>query len=192
MRNIWRKKVFNLIRWPALAVGAASTTGGVAHGGANESYGIDGNNGPKFDPVILPNTLNATANDRYAAHRSHRSHGSHRSSSGGGSYSPRPSPRVTPPPRQVTPTPPPIVTPAPRAQPKPAPSVPGASPQDLSVMVVRVQAALMRLGYYNGDIDGLLGPKTRAAITKYQQAKSLRQTGRMDIQTLSQLGISIP
>ena len=60
------------------------------------------------------------------------------------------------------------------------------------MMVVRVQAALMRLGYYEGDIDGLLGPRTRAAITEYQKGKGLRQTGRMDTETLTRLGISIP
>ncbi len=60
------------------------------------------------------------------------------------------------------------------------------------MMVVRVQAALMRLGYYDGDIDGLLGPQTRSAITAYQKAQGLRQTGRMDIGTLTKLGISIP
>lgn len=59
-------------------------------------------------------------------------------------------------------------------------------------MVVRVQAALMRLGHFRGDIDGMLGPETRAAITAYQKAEGLEQTGRMDINTLTKLGISLP
>ena len=59
-------------------------------------------------------------------------------------------------------------------------------------MVVRVQAALMRLGYYNGDVDGLLGPLTRAALKSFQKAQGLTQTGRMDLETLSRLGIPIP
>jgi His-Xaa-Ser repeat protein HxsA len=59
------------------------------------------------------------------------------------------------------------------------------------MMVVRVQAALMRLGYYNGDIDGLLGPMTREAITNFQSDRSLGKTGRMDIDTLTALGISV-
>ena len=66
------------------------------------------------------------------------------------------------------------------------------SAQSLSVMVVHVQAALMRLGYFNGDIDGVLGPQTRAAIVDYQKAQRLKQTGRLDIDTLTKLGISIP
>ena len=59
-------------------------------------------------------------------------------------------------------------------------------------MVVRVQAALMRRGYYKGDIDGLLGPLTRAALQGFQISEGLTQTGRMDLETLSRLGISIP
>jgi len=50
----------------------------------------------------------------------------------------------------------------------------------------------MRLGYFNGDIDGVLGPATRASITTYQKDKKLKQTGRMDIETLTALGITIP
>jgi peptidoglycan hydrolase-like protein with peptidoglycan-binding domain len=60
------------------------------------------------------------------------------------------------------------------------------------MMTVRVQAALMRFGYFNGDIAGIRGPQTRAAITSYQKAQGLPQTGRMDIDTLMRLGISIP
>jgi len=59
-------------------------------------------------------------------------------------------------------------------------------------MVVRVQAALMRLKYYEGDIDGVLGPQTRSALTSYQRSKGLKETGRMDIETLTSLGISVP
>ncbi len=59
-------------------------------------------------------------------------------------------------------------------------------------MVIRVQAALMRRGVYDGDIDGLLGPKTRAALKAFQQSEGISQTGRMDIETLTRLGISIP
>ena len=59
-------------------------------------------------------------------------------------------------------------------------------------MVVRVQAALMRLGYYDGDIDGLLGPATRAGLKNFQKSQGLRQTGRIDLETLTRLGIPVP
>ena len=50
----------------------------------------------------------------------------------------------------------------------------------------------MLQGYYKGAIDGIPGPQTRAAITKYQKAQGLPQTGQMDTQTLARLGVSIP
>ena len=49
----------------------------------------------------------------------------------------------------------------------------------------------MRRGFYHGDIDGLLGPMTRAALRAFQQVEGIPQTGRMDIETLTRLGISI-
>ena len=72
------------------------------------------------------------------------------------------------------------------------PSAPRPTVKELCGMTLRVQAALMRLGYFNGDIDGLLGPETRAALTAYQTARGLKETGRMDLETLTKLGISIP
>ena len=59
-------------------------------------------------------------------------------------------------------------------------------------MVVRVQAALMRSGHYHGDIDGVLGESTRAALRAFQKDGGIKQTGRMDIETLTLLGIPIP
>ncbi len=186
MRTIWRKRLFEILRWPALAVGAVATAVTVAKASTDEEEEGWKTDGSNLNPVVLPNTLNATATDRYAAHRSHsshRSHRSHRSSSGGG-YSPAPAPR-TPSPSTTVPT-------VPKAQPTEPSIIPKPAPQDLSMMVVRIQAALMRLGYFNGDIDGLLGPQTRSAITSYQKAQGLRETGRMDIDTLTKLGISVP
>ena len=196
MRTIWRKRLFDILRWPALAIGAATTTVAVANVSTDEEEGGWRRDGSNLDPVVLPNTLNVTATDRYAAHRSHRSHSSHRShrSGSGGGYLPAPSPAPaprTPPPSTTVPAVPKALPNAPSIIPKPTP-IPKPAPQDLSMMVVRVQAALMRLGYYNGDIDGLLGAQTRSAITAYQKAQGLRQTGRMDINTLTKLGIPIP
>ncbi len=187
MRTIWRKQLFEILRWPALAVGAATTAVTVANASTDDEEEGWKKGDSNLNPVVLPNILNATATDRYAAHRSHRSHSSHRShrSSSGGGYSPAPAPTLRLPPATAVPAPPAAQSYEPSIIPKPA-------PQDLSMMVVRVQAALMRLGYYNGDIDGLLGPQTRSAITAYQKAHGLPQTGRMDIDTLTKLGFSIP
>ena len=52
-----------------------------------------------------------------------------------------------------------------------------------------VQLKLRELGFFDGVIDGQLGPKTREAITNYQTLNGLTVSGRMDDSTLSSLGI---
>ena len=46
-----------------------------------------------------------------------------------------------------------------------------------------VQEALLRLGYDFGSVDGIEGPKTRAAITSFQKSCGLKTTGAVDMQT---------
>ncbi|MGB8818320.1 MAG: peptidoglycan-binding domain-containing protein [Rhizobiaceae bacterium] len=43
-----------------------------------------------------------------------------------------------------------------------------------------IQSALAQLKIYNGSVDGLPGPKTRAAIAKFQQEAGLEPTGEID------------
>ena len=181
-------------RWAAIAVGAIATTATLARGGTIDGDDAAGSTVLWTDsPVMLPNTLNADADDRYAAHRSHSSHGSHRSHrSSAGSTQRRAVPAPTPAP-QSTPTPAPSpVQPVPRAVPGTGQVTPRPTLEDLAVMVVRVQAALMRRGYYKGDIDGLLGPLTRAALKTFQIHEGLTPSGRMNVETLTSLGIPIP
>src|SRR5438477_163012 len=40
-------------------------------------------------------------------------------------------------------------------------------------VVANVQSAVQEQGYYTGEVDGLLGPLTRAAIARYQQDHGL-------------------
>ena len=110
----WRNKLLQILRWPMSAVSGMTTIALGVNAAVGHETGIGARDGSDHDPILLPNTLNATADDRYAAHRSHRSHGSHRShrsSSGGGSRStpstPAPQPQYTPQPS----TPAPSVTP---------------------------------------------------------------------------------
>lgn len=202
MKMRWWPRVAAIVKWPTLAFGATAIS-------ASNSAAAATTSDAAWDAVrfpdgatVLPNTLNSTATDRYAAHRSHsshRSHGSHRSSSGGGySTTPR-TPTPSPPPPTYSPPPPPVYSPPSPPPPSstytpsaPKQPVPKAAPIDTSMMVVRVQAALMRLEIYDGDIDGILGPKTREALMQYQKAQGLKQSGRMDIETLTKLGIPIP
>lgn len=46
--------------------------------------------------------------------------------------------------------------------------------------LVDVQSALAQLQIYSGSIDGLSGPKTRAAIAKFQKQAGLEPTGEVD------------
>lgn len=53
--------------------------------------------------------------------------------------------------------------------------------------VVSFQKALKELGYYDGDCAGKFGKATQTAVTAYQKAKGLAQTGRGDRDTLMQM-----
>jgi peptidoglycan hydrolase-like protein with peptidoglycan-binding domain len=46
------------------------------------------------------------------------------------------------------------------------------------------------MGYYKGEVDGLLGPLTRDALTAYQADNGLPQTAAIDQPTLDSLGMS--
>jgi peptidoglycan hydrolase-like protein with peptidoglycan-binding domain len=55
--------------------------------------------------------------------------------------------------------------------------------------VTAVQQALKDRGHDPGEIDGALGPKTRAALREFQKKEGLKVTGRLDSATLARLGI---
>ena len=57
-------------------------------------------------------------------------------------------------------------------------------------VVADVQAVLQEQGYYRGDVDGLVGPLTREALTAYQSAQGLPPTAAIDQPTLESLGLS--
>ena len=57
-------------------------------------------------------------------------------------------------------------------------------------VIANVQTALQEQGYYQGEVDGLLGPLTRAAIADYQRDHGLYTTSTIDEPTLQSLGMS--
>jgi hypothetical protein len=57
-------------------------------------------------------------------------------------------------------------------------------------VIADVQAVLQQMGYYTGEVDGLLGPLTREALTAYQADQGLTQTAAIDEPTLQSLGMS--
>jgi Putative peptidoglycan binding domain len=57
-------------------------------------------------------------------------------------------------------------------------------------VIANVQAALQEQGYYQAEVDGLLGPLTRAAIADYQRDHGLYITSAIDRPTLESLGMT--
>ena len=57
-------------------------------------------------------------------------------------------------------------------------------------VIADVQGVLQQMGYYTGEVDGLLGPLTREALTAYQADQGLTQTAAIDEPTLGSLGMS--
>jgi len=58
-----------------------------------------------------------------------------------------------------------------------------------SSMASAVQQALARAGYYNGPIDGSLGPISRRAISNYQADRGMRVTGALSSGLINSLGL---
>ncbi|HJU16026.1 MAG TPA: peptidoglycan-binding protein, partial [Stellaceae bacterium] len=56
----------------------------------------------------------------------------------------------------------------------------------------RVQAALHLLGYYEGAVDGVFGPRTRAAIRHYQQDAGVPATGTLTPDEAARLLVGLP
>jgi peptidoglycan hydrolase-like protein with peptidoglycan-binding domain len=52
---------------------------------------------------------------------------------------------------------------------------------------LRVQDTLRRLGYYKGQVDGVFGPLTRAAIRRFQGSVGAEMTGRLTAEEASRL-----
>jgi putative peptidoglycan binding protein len=71
-----------------------------------------------------------------------------------------------------------------------APIYVGSHAEPPDRVIADVQAALQEMGYYQGEVDGLLGPLTREALTAYQTDHGLYTTAVIDEPTLSSLGMS--
>lgn len=68
-----------------------------------------------------------------------------------------------------------------RTAPKAAPPAPR--------FVREAQQALRDLGYQPGPVDGLVGPRTREALARYQRSQKIQVTGRLDSETMVRLDI---
>jgi Putative peptidoglycan binding domain len=57
-------------------------------------------------------------------------------------------------------------------------------------VIANVQATLQEQGYYQGEVDGLVGPLTRGALAAYQRDHGLYVTSAIDQPTLQSLGMA--
>jgi len=63
-----------------------------------------------------------------------------------------------------------------------------AAPPDQ--VIANVQSSLQEMGYYTGEVDGLLGPLTQDALNGYQADNDLTVTGAIDEPTLASLNLA--
>jgi localization factor PodJL len=57
--------------------------------------------------------------------------------------------------------------------------------------VIATQQVLRDKGFDPGTTDGLMGPRTTAALTAYQESEQLPATGTMDADTAAKLGVKV-
>ena len=60
-----------------------------------------------------------------------------------------------------------------------------------SEALAKAQSKLAGLGYYKGAVDGTYGPQTALAVQQFQADNNLPVSGRLDLKTLSSLGITL-
>jgi hypothetical protein len=70
-----------------------------------------------------------------------------------------------------------------------APVYAGKHAEPPDKVIADVQATLQEMGYYKGEVDGLLGPLTREALTGYQTDHGMTVTAVIDEPTLDSLGM---
>lgn len=60
-----------------------------------------------------------------------------------------------------------------------------------SKQVTELQQKLHQQNLYTGPIDGNWGPETQAAVKNFQKKEGLTETGKLDQQTMSKLGLDL-
>ncbi|WP_109399405.1 His-Xaa-Ser repeat protein HxsA [Proteus sp. TJ1640] len=143
-----------------------------------------------FAPLNVETPFYIAGHRSHSSHRSHRSHSSHRSSSGGGYYRSAPSTPSYSQPQTTNRT-------------NSQNSSNSSSNNDFSQsvrnsnftqeqrkrLVMRVQFALFEKHYFNGVIDGVMGPATRQSIQNYRRDMKLSSNALIDADLLNALGI---
>ena len=108
---------------------------------------------------------------------------------------PRPAPGIVEAPRAAPATSQPGTTlkrtvpaaPAPAAAPVPPQRPASATAHGRAELVLETQRELANRGYYDGAVDGVLGPRTDQSIRDFEQAQGLRITGEPSDALLNQI-----
>jgi hypothetical protein len=66
----------------------------------------------------------------------------------------------------------------------------GSNPRPFDQVVADVQSLLQDMGFYKGEVDGLVGPLTQEAVAAYQASQGLPSTAAIDQPTLDSLGLA--
>jgi peptidoglycan hydrolase-like protein with peptidoglycan-binding domain len=59
-----------------------------------------------------------------------------------------------------------------------------------NAIVLEAQLVLRDLGYYAGDVDGIMGPEVKAAIGNFQTSMGLPRSASLDRMTMVVLGLT--
>jgi peptidoglycan hydrolase-like protein with peptidoglycan-binding domain len=62
--------------------------------------------------------------------------------------------------------------------------------QQMSAQTIKQVQEKLKAAGYDVQVDGIMGPKTQAALKEYQQKQGLQASGQLDQQTLAALGVS--
>lgn len=80
----------------------------------------------------------------------------------------------------------------PEPEPRTEPAAPGGPPLPLSSpeMITRAQVALKERGYYEGEVNGTITPRTSSSLKAFQRENNLTENGELDPPTAQKLGIT--
>jgi peptidoglycan hydrolase-like protein with peptidoglycan-binding domain len=67
--------------------------------------------------------------------------------------------------------------------------LPSSAQTNSADSVKQAQQTLKDKGYYTGNVDGIMGPKTRSALRQYQAKEKLTANGRLTAETAQHLGV---
>jgi peptidoglycan hydrolase-like protein with peptidoglycan-binding domain len=70
-------------------------------------------------------------------------------------------------------------------------AAPLPSPEGLRQSSVRsIQSQLRRLGFYNGNVDGVWGGSTQTSVEQFQQNRGLQPNGQLNPATIEAMGLT--